>query len=343
MDVASSLATFCHKRFGHEKQILSQIFFLLHCEKNADGTKNLILKGQDLQLRIYRRLEDCDIVTLTHFLTAYPVVHLDLCYNRITDIGLKTFVLYYLTTEPKLEYLSLKGCDITQEGIKYLCHEISFYEFSIQNLRLSGNKFGAEGGKELAKLLDKNTHVEYLDVAETDQTLESVQYFLTILHKGHGHNKTIKVIDLSRPILDFNRYNYNSGYLAEKVAIMLSCNDTLIELHLQKCQLDAHDFELLLIGLKENHTLLFLDIGLNKIGDYGIELLAKYLKNRPHLLGLNVSANGIGDSGARALSLGMSFSRIRLLDITHNKINDKGKIRQSVEDVEYLILVKLFI
>lgn len=73
----------------------------------------------------------------------------------------------------------------------------------------------------------------------------------------------------------------------------------LREVHLQKCEFDGHDVELLLIGLSFNKTLLLLDLGYNRIGDHGIELLANWLRSRPCLLGLNVAGNEIGDTGAR--------------------------------------------
>lgn len=93
---------------------------------------------------------------------------------------------------------------------------------------------------------------------------------------------------------------------------------------MQKCEFDGHDIELLLIGLKANNSLLMLDLGFNRMGDLGIELIAHWLRERPPLLGLNVAANQITNAGARALSFHMPFSRIRLLDITYNKINERG-------------------
>lgn len=305
--------------------LLDDVFFLLHCEKNADGTKNLILKGADMQLRLNRRIRNSDMVALTFFLKKYKeVVYIDLCYNEIGDSGLELLVDYYLCKPNNLKYLNLVSCDITENGIKYLCRVLSSSDLTVKELRLNGNKFGTVGGKVLAEFLNDNTYVEHLDIAETDQTLESLNYFTTILNAYHGHNKTIKVLNISRPIPKFNRCNYDTGYLTDILQTLLRCNMTLVELHLQKCQLDGHDIENLVIGLNENNTLLFLDLGLNLIGNLGMEVLGKYLKKRPNLLALNVSANGIKDLGARALSFGMPFSRLRLLDISNNRINDDG-------------------
>lgn len=117
-------------------------------------------------------------------------------------------------------------------------------------------------------------------------------------------------------------------------------NNTLIELHIQKCELDGHDIELLLVGLKENETLLLLDLGSNRIGDHGSFLLSEWLKTRPSLLGLNLSGNGIKNYGARALSFGMPYSRIRLLDITNNKITDQG-IKDILNTIKKPYVLKL--
>lgn len=309
-----------------KNKLLTDTFFLLHCEKNSDGTKNLILKGNELQLRIKRRLNDFDVIVLTLLLKKRPeIVHLDLCYNGIGDNGLSILTTYYLSQKNNLRYLNLMYCDISLRGIRDFTNYLVESELTVKDIRLNGNKFGEAGGKLLAKFLNENTFVEYLDIAETDQTLDSINHFMSILHEYHGSNKTIKIIDVSRPILKYNRYQYNSNYLSESIFKMLSCNKTLVELHIQKCQLDGHDAEILVKGLKENDTLLYLDIGLNKIGNHGIEVLARFLKRRPTLLGLNVSANNIKDTGARALSLNMPFSRIRLLDISNNNISDDGK------------------
>lgn len=80
---------------------------------------------------------------------------------------------------------------------------------------------------------------------------------------------------------------------------ILKTNTKLVELHMQKSELDGHDVEYLVEGLNRNKTLRFLDMGYNNIGDYGLEILAEYLKTRPNLLALNIAGNAITDIGAR--------------------------------------------
>lgn len=80
---------------------------------------------------------------------------------------------------------------------------------------------------------------------------------------------------------------------------LLKTNTKLVELHIQKSELDGHDVEYLVEGLARNKTLKFIDMAYNHIGDYGLEILAEYLKTRPELLGLNIAGNAITDIGAR--------------------------------------------
>lgn len=304
-------------------KINDEIFLLLHCEKNSNHTRNLVLQGNDLQLRINRRIWDCSLLKICFFLKKFTnITSLNLCYNNITDEGFTIIVDYCLSTEHNLEHLNIAQCDITDTGIKYMCEKVK--ELKIKDVRLNGNKFGSEGGKALALYLNTNEYVEYLDIAETDQTLSSIAYFMKILNYEQGENKTIKILDLSRIIPSFNRYNYNDEHLSDCISILLNSNQNLVELHLQKCNLDGHDIQEIVIGLKNNKSLLFLDLGYNRIGDVGLESLANILKRRPPLLGLNVAGNGIGDYGARVLSFYMPYSRVRLLDISNNKISSVG-------------------
>lgn len=303
---------------------LTENFLLLFCEKNSDGTKNLVLKGKDMFQRINTRIKPNDMNKISDFLCKHPeVTGLNLCYNDISDKGFNILINNYLHNDNTLLDLNLIMCDITGKSVFNL---VSLPTISLRSLRLTGNKIGEEAGKQLAKMLSYTNTVLHLDIGETDQTLTSVQYFIKILNNTYKLNHSLRVLDLSRVIPKFNRYPYDSSHFAESIGNMLQHNESLIEIHLQKNQFDGHDIELMLIGLQHNKTLLMLDLGYNRIGDNGIELLAEHLRNKPALLGLNVAGNGISNIGARGLSFAMPFSRIRLLDIGYNKITDRGML-----------------
>ncbi|XP_046419797.1 protein phosphatase 1 regulatory subunit 37 homolog [Neodiprion fabricii] len=82
----------------------------------------------------------------------------------------------------------------------------------------------------------------------------------------------------------------------------------------------------MLEDLKYNETLQLLDLCNNNIGDHGMEHLGNWLKMKPSLSGLWLAHNIITSQGARALSLGMPFSKIRMLDLSYNRITDDGAV-----------------
>ncbi|XP_044729724.1 leucine-rich repeat-containing protein 34-like [Chrysoperla carnea] len=294
----------------------------LYTEKNSDGTKYLRLKGNELRDIIKRRLEDYDVPIICEYIKTTPtIVKLDLAYNSIGDKGFIEIVYRVLNKLHNLQYLNVMHNDITEKGIQAIA--TLGQNLKLKTLRLVGNKIGSEGGKLIGLLLATNPILEHLDLAETDQTLSSLAFITTSLREDRGFNKNIKVLDISRIIPSFIRSQYQSGHLAETIGDMLKFNTTLVELHLQKCELDGHDIELMLIGMKHNITLKFLDLGYNRFSNMGMELLANYLPSSG-LIALNIAGNSIGNIGARALSAALPFTKIRLLDISSNRIQQKG-------------------
>lgn len=302
---------------------LTDTFMLLFCEKNSDGTKNLVMKGKDIWQRIQRHLKAKDMHKISYFLQVHPeVIGLNLCYNKIGDMGLEILITHCLNEIKTLKDLNLMMCDLTDKSLDLLIK----HQIQLRSLRINGNKIGPEGGKILAMLVAKSDSLLHLDIAETDQTLSSIQYYIQILNKHYKTASQLRVLDISRIIPTSNRYPYDSAHLAASLGNMLACNETLIELHLQKNQLDGHDLELMLAGLQKNKSLLMLDVGYNKIADYGVERIGEYIKTKPQLLGLNIAGNSISNIGGRVLSFTMPYSRIRLLDIGFNNMTDEGLV-----------------
>ncbi|KAB0798060.1 hypothetical protein PPYR_09053 [Photinus pyralis] len=305
---------------------LTEVFMQLFSEKNSDGTRNLVLKGKDLWQRIHTRLHCQDMFKISSFLQNNKIiVKLDLCYNEIGDKGVELLVDHYLSNEGNtLAHLNLGSCGISHKAVESLLTASS--TLKLKSLRLNGNKLGFKGGVIVSQLLGASTTLLHLDVGETDQTLATVQYFMQVMRDDIGTINKLRIFDFSRLVPMSKHYQYDPSHLAESVGEMLKVNPYLSEIHLQKNGIDGHDIELLLLGVKLNKTLKFLDLGFNNIGDHGIELIARWLSKRPPLLALNVAGNGIGDTGARALSFGMPFSKLRMLDITNNRIKNGGII-----------------
>lgn len=141
--------------------------------------------------------------------------------------------------------------------------------------------------------------LEHLDVGDSGQTLNTIQYILYIIREDIGYTNNLKILDVSRIVPNSAFYQYDPQDHAIDIGLMLKVNITLVELHVQKNELDGHDVEYIVQGLDRNKTLRLLDIAYNHIGDYGAEVLSNYLKSSPNLLGLNMAGNGIADIGAR--------------------------------------------
>lgn len=297
----------------------------LFTERNSDGTAYLVLEGNILINLYKKRIEDSDITAITTYIKMHPkrITKLDLCYNQITDKGFNKLLRKCLIKgRSSVINLNIMNNEITERSIEKLAQYAKFIR--LKYLRINGNNFGLKGGEYFAEFLRNNDTLEFTDVGETEQTLTSLAAVMTALMPQFGGNTTLKVLDLSRLVPLFNRYKLETKWLAYHLEGLLTNNSTIIELHLQKNELNGHDIEYLVRALKRNKTLLYLDLGFNKIGEFGAELIGKYLKENQSLILLNIAGNGIKNTGARALSFGLPFSKIRALDLGKNKLTDEG-------------------
>ncbi|KAH9628075.1 hypothetical protein HF086_018291 [Spodoptera exigua] len=309
------------------KTELNRIRLNLFTERNSDGTGYLMLRGKDIEGRYHRRIQDTDMKAICTYIQQSPrrITKLDLSYNNITDRGFfKLLKRLLIKGRSSIINLNVMNNRLTHHSIDKLAKYSKMLK--LKYLRLNGNRFGIKGGQCLAKFLTYNTSVEYLDIGETNQNLSSIAQIITSLRIDHGGNKTLKVLDFSRVIPLFNRYNYESKWFAYHIELLLERNTSLVELHFQKNDFISHDVEYFVRGLRRNTTLLYLDLAFNRIGDYGAELIAKYLAEGPQLLFINLAGNGIKDIGGRALSFGLPYSKIRALDISRNLMTDIGVI-----------------
>ncbi|KAJ8918337.1 hypothetical protein NQ315_008030 [Exocentrus adspersus] len=296
---------------------ITDVFLQLFCEKNSDGTKHLRLKGKDLFQRIGSRLAADNMHDLANFLKNHnEITSVDLCYNDIGDKGAKILAEKYLNSQNNLEHLNLMHCDIRADGMAAIA---SSNLSNLKSCRINGNQLGATGARYIASLIINCPKLVHLDIAETNLSLESIESILIVIERC-----TLEILDMSRIIPNSYYTRYNVATLADDLGAVLETNETLVELHVQKCEFDGHDVEILLQRLEHSKVLEVLDLGCNRISDLGIQLISHWLKTRPPLRALNVSANSIKNFGARALSYSLPYSKIRYLDITNNKIGDDG-------------------
>lgn len=323
----------------------NKIKLSLFTERNSDGSGHLILRGNDLYDRFKRRLSDVDIRAICVYIREQPrtITKLDLSYNNITDGGFYKLLKRLLVKgRSSIINLNIMNNNLTEISILNLANYAKYLK--LRYLRLNGNDIGTKGGEYFADFLIKNNTIEFCDIGETGQTFTSVAPIVTALRNDHGANKTLKVFDFSRIVPLFNRYSYETKWLAYHIEYLLERNSTIIELHLQKNQFIGHDMEYFARGLRRNNTLLYLDLAYNRIGEYGAEILGQYLAEGPQLILLNIAGNDIRNTGARAISFGMPYSKIRALDISHNKILDRGilDILNSIKKPYYLRFLNIF-
>ncbi|CAG9771068.1 unnamed protein product [Ceutorhynchus assimilis] len=299
------------------KKKVDDLYFQLFCEKNSDGTKHLRLRGKELYQRFGKRLGPNEMPALASFLNKNPeITSLDLAYNDLQDEGIKILAEEFFDRPNNIVNINLLHCDLHAEGLKRLS---SAKHLNFQIIRLIGNKLGAEGARYIGTILENCPDLKNLDIGETDQTLESIESLLMMIEKSQ-----LKSINISRIIPNSYYSKYNNSTLADDLGVLLKLNTSLEELRVQKCEFDGHDVELLLGGLKVHINLKMLDLTANKIGDDGVLILCHWLKTRPSLMALQISANDITIVGGQALGLVLPFTRIRLLDLHNNKIQDKG-------------------
>lgn len=303
--------------------LLTELFIETMLDWNEGGTRNLILRGNDLSKKVGRRIEDGDIIRITHFLSKHPeVVSLELPYNEIGNCGIFN-LMEHIRKNPTVRYLNLIGNEIGEKGIRHivaLAQDFPFYE-----LRLSGNKIGNEGARLLSQLLYLDTPLKVLDISDCHLTMSGVAHILTGLMFNREAANQIEVIDVGRPLQQFYHQMCNA-HAAEFFGQVLNHNSNLKEFHAQQYQLDFRDMEIILDGLMRNKWLQLLDLNNNNIGDDGVGFLCTYLRTGPPLSGLMIGANKFGDDGARSLSFTLPFTNIKLLDISNNHIGDDGII-----------------
>ncbi|KAJ8977928.1 hypothetical protein NQ317_002902 [Molorchus minor] len=244
------------------------------------------------------------------------IVSVDLSYNHIGVRGVQILAEEFFHDDNNLRHINLMQCDIKSAGIKWLATSECL---KLESCRINGNPLGPEAAQWICHLIQECPTLVHLDIAETDQILESIECILIVCERS-----TLKYLDISKIIPLHHYTKYDPSILADNLAVVLKLNETLLELHMQKCCFDGHDVDLIVSGLAINKYLQVLDLGYNKMGDLGIQSIASWLKTRPVLRALIVPGNYIKEFGARALHFGLPFSRVRYLDMTDNKINDVG-------------------
>jgi len=324
----------CHKEFVYmlERAIDEEIL--------GEGVPSydLLLHGNKRNERneIYRKkITDKDIETFYLLLkTNTFITKIDFGYNLIADEG-AAILGKLLQESTSLESLILSYNDITVTGIMAIAKGLQMNE-SLKLLNIDGNKIEGHGGMAVAGALQVNTTLEKLYLNNTGMNTQSLVALTTVLKS----NKSLKVIDIGRPILHSEQEETTVHF-----SKMLQVNRTLQEVHLSKHCMKNFGVERLTEHIADNFSLLHLDLSCNQISRDGIKCIATYLKENPPLQILNLAYNRSEDDGAIYLSEALACGNLSLqtLVMCSNSLTGKGLCSLASSLASNTTLEKLYI
>ncbi|XP_043558464.1 myoneurin-like isoform X3 [Chiloscyllium plagiosum] len=193
-----------------------------------------------------------------------------------------------------LQYNNLTNCAAEMIG------KLLLESTTITDLNLMCNDIGSHGAKWLSKAL---------------QETQSLIALATVLH----HNKTLRAIDVGRPIIHTIQEE-----ATVHMAHMLQVNQTLQELHLVKMGMRNFGIQQICDKLVHNHSLRLLDLHCNQISSDGAKSLAELLKHNTPLKILDLAANRIEDDGLVCISDALRYRNNQLLALSVARNNISG-------------------
>lgn len=306
-----------------EKITISDLYLLTRCGKLRCGQLHLDLSGKSVEQSLKRRIEDSDLSCICGFLKKNPnIVYLNLSYNSVTSNGF-AYLAYYLAEDENLKSLNLVHNEIMKISECVVRNTTPLWK--LKCLILTGNKFGKEGGVQIANILKLNTSITHLDIGETDQNIQSISSIIESLLPYQNYNQTLKKIDLARMIPNSCTRRFNSSHFCTLFSYVIIYNKSLVEIHLAKNEIGDTELEELLGALKTNKVLQVLNLMSNRLTSCGLENLAAILPES-RISVLMLAFNEIGNDGVIALGRSIRSSNLKVLDISHNKVEDTGFI-----------------
>ncbi|XP_054839570.1 leucine-rich repeat-containing protein 34 [Eublepharis macularius] len=307
------------------KQPENPFIFHIFQEVNLDDdilTKEITIKiaGNNRLIPVVKVIDGDFQVLAAVFSKNVFLTGLDLRYNLLTDAA-AAHIAAFLQDNRTLRYLNLMFNDIGTAGAEFIAKALHRNE-TLTHLRMTGNKIDNKGGMHFAAMMQINTTLQKLDLGDCDLGTQSLIALATVLN----HNKSIRAINLNRPIL-YSEEEESTVHLA----LMLRVNSTLLELHLCKHEMKNFGIERLCDALYENCSLRYLDLSCNKITRDGVGFLGKLLKRNNTLEILDLSFNRIEDDGAFYLSEALAWHNrtLQALSVTSNNITGQGLVALS--------------
>ena len=261
------------------------------------------------------------------------LVELNLSSNGITAKGGKLIFGYLLTQQSiiSLDLSSHKGINrnrICAEGIS-LIEDVLKTNFFIENLDLSSNSIKTEGFKYLIDGLQDNIILKYLNISNNEIDEKGILYL-----KDNLNECKIEVLDISSNPLG------NEGCIALGKCLGSEKLSEVINVNLSDCSIKFNGIREFFKYLRANKKINILILNKNNL------FSKKWVYLEDYFLNLNLKHLGLGSCSLNVSAVDISrifqhHPTLKVLDLSHNQINDSSFIHFKSFPKENLSLVEL--
>ena len=261
------------------------------------------------------------------------IVELNLSSNSITAKGGKLLFAYLLTQTSiiSLNLSSQEGVNrnrVCTEGVK-LIEKVLQNNFFLENLDLSSNSIKTEGFKYLINGLKKNMVLKNLNVSNNEIDEKGVYYLNENLN-----NCKIEIFDLSSNPIG------NEGCIAMGKCLGGDQLNEITKLNLSDCSISFHGLREFLKCLRKNKKINTLLLNKNNLFSKKWVYLEDFFLNL-NLRHLGLSSCSLNEAAADISKILQHHPTLKILDLSHNQINDSSFIYFKTFPKENLSLVEI--
>ena len=261
------------------------------------------------------------------------LVELNLSSNSIKSKGGK-LIFEYLLEQPSIISLDLSSSEginrnrICTEGVR-LIEEVLQTNFFIENLDLSSNSIKTEGFKYLINGLKGNMVLKYLNVSNNEID-EKGMYYL----KDNIIDSKLEALDVSSNPIG------NEGATAIGKCLGSEKLSEVVKVNLSDCSIRFHGIREFFKNLRANKKISTLMLNKNNLFSKKWVYLEDYFVNL-NLRHLELSSCSLNVSVIDIAKILQHHSTLKVLDLSHNQINDSSFIYFKSFPKENISLVEL--
>ena len=261
------------------------------------------------------------------------IVELNLSSNGMTAKGGKLLFAYLLTQSSiiSLDLSSSEGVNrnrICAEGVRQI-EEVLQTNFFIENLDLSSNSIKTEGFKYLINGLKGNMVLKYLNISNNEID-EKGMYYL----KDNIIDSKIEILDVSSNPIG------NEGCIALGQCLGLDKLNEVIKVNISDCSIRFNGIREFFKYLRTNKKISTLLLNKNNLFSKKWVYLEDYLANL-NIRHLELSSCSLNIAVIDISKILQHHSTLKVLDLSHNQINDSSFIYFKSYPKENLSLVEL--